>query len=332
MCPASEVLKCPVCGGEKIKFLFGLDKRIAKDRFSIAICGECGIAWTNPLPDKGELAAFYPSSYHGSVGEERFISSVEFLVRLSRGKRAKEIEKLASATRGKILDIGCGRGWMLGYLKERGWETYGTELSSDSSYFAREHLKLNVLTKNIEDCSFPSQYFDAVTLWHTLEHLPQSPLSILKEISRIMKVGGLLIIEVPNFGGLQAGLFKNKWFHLDSPRHLYHFDIATLKGCLEKTGFRVIKFQNYSWQYDLFGFVQSMLNIFCPRFDYLYNLLRNREEKRTRKGQLDIIVTIVITPLLLPVAVIVASLSPFFRMGGILRYYCVKTAENENTL
>lgn len=324
----SEVMKCPVCSKEKTERLFRLDERVAEGRFSVVRCKDCGITWTDPLPDKSEIAEFYPSAYHGKGGEERFFAVIERLVWFSRWKRAVEVARLTSGIPGRILDIGCGRGWMLSYLRGWGWEAYGTELSLDSSSFARDHLKLNILPKNVEDCSFPSQHFDAVTIWHTLEHLHQ-PISTLREANRILKDNGLLIVEVPNFGSLQAQLFGNKWFHLDSPRHLYHFDDKTLRKYLEKSGFRVIKSRNISWQYDIFGFVQSALNICCFNFDFLYNLLRSKEggtatAKNSLKYTWDLFITALIVPLLMPVSIIVVLLSSLFEKGGTIRIYCRK--------
>lgn len=323
-----ENSKCPACEGKRTKRLFGLDKRASKGDLSVARCEDCGISWTAPLPDKADIAALYPHEYYGGGSKERFPTLVESLVRLSRRRRARKIIKLNSDIPGRVLDIGCGRGWMLNFLKMEEWEAYGTELSSESSHFAREHLKLNVIINKVEECSFPSSHFDVVTLWHTLEHLLE-PFRTLEEVSRILKGDGLLIVEVPNFGGLQARIFRNKWFHLDSPRHLYHFDDKTLTKYLEKTGFKVMKFRNLSWQYDIFGFVQSALNICCFNFDFLYNLMRSKEgwtatARNPLKYTWDLFITALIVPLLIPVSIIVAPLSSLFGKGGTIRIYCRK--------
>ena len=216
-------MDCPLCNSDNTLIFFKVDKRIFGDRFSIAKCGACGVAWTHPLPDADEIASFYPEEYHGKGGKKRFNPLMEFVVKLTRGKRAAEINKLIGDTPGKVLDVGCGRGWMLWFMKQDGWEAYGTELSETSATFARETLGLNVQTKNVLDCLFDDESFDVVTLWHVLEHL-NDPMPVLKEVQRVLKKDGVLIVEVPNFGGMQARLFGNKWFQLDSPRHLFHFN------------------------------------------------------------------------------------------------------------
>lgn len=318
---------CPFCKSDKTGKLFDLDKRVYGDRFSIVKCEVCGIAWTDPIPDEREISKFYPEEYHGKMGRHRFMPVMEFLVWLSRRKRAKEVSSLNSDLAGKILDIGCGRGWMISILKSMGWEVYGTELSVESSSFARESLNLNVLTKKVADCNFQSGYFDVVTLWHVLEHLPD-PISGLREINRVLKDNGALVVEVPDFGGFQARLFGNKWFHLDSPRHLFHFTDKTLKRCLEDTGFKVIKRRNLSWEYDLFGFVQSILNLLCFKFDYLYNFLRSRDGRMIKGHPLryiwDLLASIVLFPFLLAASVPVSLISSALGAGGTIKYHCIK--------
>lgn len=325
-------MMCPFCKSEKTKRLFSLDKRVYGERFSVVGCKDCGIAWTDPIPDESEIPLFYPEEYHGKMGKHRFMPLMEFLVWLSRRKRAKEVSSLNSGIPGRILDIGCGRGWMLSILKKMGWEVYGTELSLESSSFAREKLNLNVLTKKVADCSFPPGYFDVVTLWHVLEHLP-APIPTLWEINRILKDNGALVIEVPNFGGFQARLFKNKWFHLDSPRHLFHFTDKTLRTCLENAGFKVIKSRNISWEYDLFGFAQSTLNYICFKFDYLYNFLRSKEGRMLSGSPLkyiwDLLVSVAFFPFLLAISVFVSVFSSMSGAGGTIKFHCIKRSDSD---
>lgn len=321
---------CPLCKGNKIKKKFNLDKRAYGDRFSVAVCEECEVAWTDPIPDEKEISKFYPEEYHGKMGRHRFMPVMEFLVWLSRNKRAKEVSSLNSDSPGKILDIGCGRGWMISILKGMGWEVRGTELSTESSSFARERLNLNVFTKKVADCNFEKGYFDVVTLWHVLEHLPE-PVSSLREINRILKNNGALVVEVPDFGGVQARLFGNKWFHLDSPRHLFHFNDKSLRRYLEETGFKVVKSRNMSWEYDPFGFIQSTLNFICFKFDYLYNFLRSKDGRMIKGHPIrymwDLLASIFLSPFLLAASVPVSLISSVLGAGGTIKYHCIKRSD-----
>lgn len=317
-------MTCPLCRSDNTKKMFCLDN----EGLSVMQCEDCNVAWTNPLPDKGEISNFYPEEYHGKEGRQRFILLLELLVKLSRRKRALDVSKANGGIPGKILDIGCGRGWMLNILKDWGWEVYGTELSTESATFARERLKLNIYTKEVQECSFQEGQFDVVTIWHVFEHL-YDPLLTLKESNRILSDNGKLVIEVPNFGGLQARLFGSKWFHLDPPRHLFHFNDKTLKRYLEDAGFRVIKKKTLSWEYDPFGFVQSALNFICFRRDFLYNFLRSREGRMIKEvsSLWDLFASLILSPFLLLISVIVVPLSSTVGKGGVIRYYLRKTED-----
>ncbi|MDH3972665.1 MAG: class I SAM-dependent methyltransferase [Deltaproteobacteria bacterium] len=316
-----------MCSSSDISDIFSLDKRISDKSFQIKRCNKCRIAWTCPIPDKEQLSCYYPDEYHGKGGQERFNPLMEFFVNLSRRKRASIVTAFTEGKSGKILDIGCGRGVMLNILKKMGWQVCGTELSKKSSSFARERHEIEVITKDISHCDFPEKSFDIVTMWHVLEHLP-APFSTIEEVGRILKDGGRLIVEVPNFGGLQATFFANKWFHLDSPRHIFHFNEKSLVKYIEKCGFQVIKRENLSWEYDPFGFIQSFLNIVSINFDSFYNFLRSGPGKMPGGGSwsymVDVFIAIVLFPLLFPLSLLASLFSSLFKRGGIIRLFCIK--------
>jgi SAM-dependent methyltransferase len=105
--------------------------------------------------------------------------------------------------------------------------------------------------------------FDAITMWHTLEHF-RDPRSIVARVHDSLAEGGTFIVAVPNAQGLQAKVFRENWFHLDVPRHLYHFDEGSLGALLETSGLRVLNWQHLEIEIDLFGWVQSALNAALP--------------------------------------------------------------------
>lgn len=318
---------CPLCKSDKTRKAFNLDTRTFGNAFSVSQCETCGIGWTDPAPAEAVIALFYPEEYHGKNGKERFNTLMETLVWITRRSRAEHISMIRSGNPGKILDIGCGRGWMLSLLRDKKWDVYGTELSQGSSSFAKTELGVNVLTKKVEDCNFETSFFDVITLWHVLEHLPD-PVSSLKEVNRVMKVGGVLYVEVPDFGGIQSRFFGNKWFHVDAPRHLFHFNKESLKAYLEKTGFDITRSSNMSWEYDLFGFIQSALNLVCFKFDYLYNFLRSKDGRMIKGNMLkytwDLVASIILFPMLFSLSIPVALTSSMLNKGGTIKYLCIK--------
>lgn len=247
-----EYVKCNLCNSKDYGQLFSAgDTNLTKQgMFNVVRCRDCSLVYINPRPIKESMAQFYPDNYY-KLESSYLLEDKQNKKKMIRNCR--DIERLKK--KGKILDIGCGRGDFLIYMQSRGWETYGIEISEVVWRYAREVQGLNVFYGELLQANFPANYFDAVRLWHVLEHV-RNPKEILQEANRILKREGLLIISVPNIGSLEAKIFKEKWYALDLPRHLYHFSIKTLKDILEKTKFQPIYFIR---DYSLFTFRTSLL-------------------------------------------------------------------------
>lgn len=302
---------------------------ITRERFDLVQCKECSLIFVNPLPKRDEIARYYPVSYYGNRR-----SFFELFTIRSRIKKIKKMYQ--NSTSGKILDIGCGRGRLLYEMKKEGWDVFGTELSEHSCSMAREEFNLDIKKGDIKDCRFPDNYFDVITMWHFLEHY-HDPSELLKESYRILKDGGLLIISVPNIGSLQYYLSKKKWFHLDVPRHLYHFTLNTLSRLIKLNRFNIINKNNFSFEYDVFGFMQSMLNIISSTQNLLFKLIsRDIDIKdiftsRDRRITFDLFLILLFTPILLISSTIISPIASLFGVGGTIEIYMRKN-ENNNIL
>ena len=177
-----------------------------------------------------------------------------------------------------MLDIGCGRGHLLTAMARRGWECYGTELSAfpgDERPQPPGAGRVTILRGAVEDLPLEDAFFDVVSIWHVLEHV-RNPSTTLRTIARILKPGGVLALAVPNYSSLQRILFGRHWFHLDCPRHLYHFRKRLLLTWLDENGLTVATVGTFSAEQNLFGFVQSALNVCFGRRrpNAFYHLLR----------------------------------------------------------
>lgn len=258
--------------------MFSARDYITGHDFKIVHCRVCGLTATRPLPSPVEMEQYYPTAYFGAAGARRFPRAIEVLQNGLYAHRARCVEAALGGRPGRVLDVGCGRGWLLHAFKQFGWKVQGTEISASASAHAREVLKLPVAIGRLEDLSLPAGQFDAVMLWHVLEHLPD-PHSLLSEVQRLLKPGGVLFIGVPDFGGWEAQFCRDKWFHLDVPRHLTHLTRPTLTSALAVAGFKVKSWSGFAPEYDCFSFVQSMLNRTGLRHNLLYNLLRGQGAK-----------------------------------------------------
>src|SRR6267378_2623329 len=246
--------------------------------FKVAQCAECGFAVTHPQPGAQDMAAYYPNGYYGATEDRRFPHIVEKLQNALYTLRVREVEAVANKEPGRVLDVGCGRGVLLQEFRHRGWEVQGTELSEAAASYARQTLKIPVEIGDLEAIGFPPNYFDAFTLWHVLEHVA-NPRALLAEIHRILKPDGVLLVAVPNFGSLEARISKDKWFHLDVPRHVTHFSRATLEQALYESGFDLRHTSGFAPEYDFFSFIQSALNLCGLRHNLLYDIVRGKQAK-----------------------------------------------------
>jgi SAM-dependent methyltransferase len=260
---------CPVCGGEWARARYGLPGV----RFRIVDCTSCGLGRLHPRPASDVIARFYPASYYGVTGA-KFVPLIEGLVRLVGARHVRSLSRGLGAG-ARVLDVGCGRGVLLSALARRGFEAHGFEVSPPAAAGVDSRAILR-FGKNLQEAEYPAAYFDQVIIWHVLEHLPD-PRRTLDEIRRILKPGGRLVVAVPNYSSLQAKVCGAGWFHLDPPRHLYHFPAAGLRRLLGSTGFRVEREDHFSLRQNPFGWVQSLLNRVpkLPR-NGLYSVLKRR--------------------------------------------------------
>jgi SAM-dependent methyltransferase len=239
--------------------------------FRVVTCIECGLGQLDPHPDADALAAFYPPEYYGVAGA-KFEPLIEWFVRWV-GARHVGLLVHDLPVGARILDVGCGRGVLLSSLADRGYEAHGFEISDTAVEGVDPRTQIRVAAE-LAEASYPDGHFDEVILWHVLEHLP-SPRETLEEIQRILKPGGRLVVSVPNFSSAQARWFGAAWFHLDLPRHLYHFPAAALQRLLDECGFERRSVHHFSLRQNPFGWVQSALNQVksLPR-NGLYTLLK----------------------------------------------------------
>jgi len=223
-----EFVICNLCNSNNFKVLY-TRKHYALN-YQIVKCKTCGLIYMNPRFSEEKNRDLYNDTYYYFGKEDDEINI---------NKAVEQFKRLQFySAKGRLLEIGCAKGFFLKIARDNGWETYGVDLSDYGCKFAKEQFNLNVLQGVLEEIDLPEKYFDVVSLWDTLEHL-RDPCKVLEKIKRLLKDDGILMIETPNINSVFFKLYRRYWLGFN-PFHLYYFSPQTLKNMLCKLGFTIV--------------------------------------------------------------------------------------------
>ncbi len=226
----AEYISCNLCGSFKTKKLF----------YNIVRCVKCGLVYQNPRPSETNITEGFRAS-------EIYISEH---IDKSKEKVFKWLLKRIDsvAEKGKLLDVGCGKGFFLRMARDIGWDIAGVEISKSMADKINKELGNVVFEGKLEEARFPADSFNVVTFWDVLDELTD-PYTVLTEVKRILRDNGVVLIRV-----------RNAWFHVWVTKlfgkiasllrmqpalfHLYSFSPVTITKMLKKAGFRDIKVEN----------------------------------------------------------------------------------------
>ena len=232
---------CPVCNSASFKkSLTCKDYTVSKEEFTIVTCDGCGFKFTNPRPSNEVLGNYYKSEDYISHSNTKkgIIFQLYHAVRnYTLKKKIQLVSKHVS--RGIILDYGCGTGMFLKVCQDAGWRSFGMEPDEGAAKIAAQ-MGLTVFPDKIKINEYTnSQKFDAITLWHVLEHVTDLA-DTLNFFKARLNPNGVLIIAVPNHTSFDAEHYKEFWAAYDVPRHLYHFHQETIQQLLSGYDFKLI--------------------------------------------------------------------------------------------
>ncbi|MBA3733327.1 class I SAM-dependent methyltransferase [Patescibacteria group bacterium] len=153
-------------------------------------------------------------------------------------KKYLEIISSLGIKKGKLLDVGCATGFFMNIAKDFGFEVYGVEMSDFAAQKGRD-AGLNIITGPLEGSNYPDSHFDVITMCDVLEHV-SSPKDVLAEAKRILKKGGVLMVNTPDSESLWSRLFGSRWHLILPPEHLHYFSPFTLNYYLSNHGFKTM--------------------------------------------------------------------------------------------
>jgi 2-polyprenyl-3-methyl-5-hydroxy-6-metoxy-1,4-benzoquinol methylase len=206
-------------------------------------CRNCGLIYISPRPKIPLIVGGY-----STAEDHRYVSQ-------ERGRRISFEESLRTikhfCKRGRLLDVGAASGIFMKMADDAGYETCGIEPSAWMCEAAKRLYDIEVFPGVLDEAGFEESSFDIATLWDVLEHVPD-PMATLKEVRKVLKPGGLLLISYPRIDDFLARLFGRKWWFLLSV-HLFYFTQETLSRYLECLGFNrmlhMMLFQRLEYSY-----------------------------------------------------------------------------------
>jgi 2-polyprenyl-3-methyl-5-hydroxy-6-metoxy-1,4-benzoquinol methylase len=214
------------------------DHSISKEEFRLLRDETINLVFTFPQPIEEKLATYYESEdyiSHTDGKRSLFEKAYQFVKNIALKRKLKLINELQSS-KGLLLDIGTGTGDFLSQAKQNGWQIIGVEPNEKARNIALQKGVTYIgHTSELEDHSV-----DVVTMWHVLEHVPDVNAQI-KELKRLLKPAGTIVIAVPNFNSYDANYYGKFWAAYDVPRHLWHFSRLSIEKLFEREKLQLLE-------------------------------------------------------------------------------------------
>jgi SAM-dependent methyltransferase len=200
------------------------DHTVSRESFEIWQCATCSLRFTQGVPDAASIGPYYRSDdYISHTNTNKgLVNRLYHLVR--KQTLSDKYRLILSATRiqqGKLLDIGAGTGAFVAHMMGNGWEVTGLEPDEAAREKASTVNGVQLLDAAHLYSLAPESY-DAITLWHVLEHVHDLH-PYVEQLKKLLKRGGRIFIAVPNYTSYDATVYQGNWAAYDVPRHLYHF-------------------------------------------------------------------------------------------------------------
>ncbi len=227
-------------------------------------CSNCRLVYVNPRVQNEEirskLSRRYQNlglafEYESKWRNLRFVEKVNIIQRHKRS--------------GRLLDMGCASGVFL-KIAEEFYDCYGVDTNPVHCQKAKDERSLRVFNGTLKEAKFESNFFDIIVALNVLEHT-YSPMSELKEMNRVLKRKGILMLEIPNIQSIWFKMFRKKWRQF-LPDHYFYFSPDTITKYLQKTSFDVLKIGYDKKIFDL-GYMVSRFSLINRRLGKLFSKL-----------------------------------------------------------
>jgi len=206
------------------------------ETYEVQICQACTFAMTQDAPSEEDMGKYYNFDNYMSHADaaESMVDKLYHQVRdWMFVKKEKWIKNHTSGSR--LLDLGAGTGYFVKYMQSKGYSITGVEPEPGARKTAKE--KLDIELQSMEAMSqFEEGSFDAITMWHVLEHIHEIDV-YFDTINKVLKKDGVLFIAVPNYTSAAKKAYEEYWNGWDVPKHLWHFSPSSMNTLAKNKGY-----------------------------------------------------------------------------------------------
>ena len=233
---------CPVCGSAGISEVFKVkDNTVSQEYFEIYHCRNCQVRFTQNPPSETSIGAYYKSEEyisHTDTSKGLINRLYRFVRNFSLNQKKKLVEKETGLKNGSLLDVGSGTGHFASAMKKADWKVTGLEPDEGARDVASKEHSIELLPSG-ELFNLSEKRFNAITLWHVLEHVHDVK-KYMQTFRKLLADTGRLFIAVPNYKSYDAEKYKEYWAAYDVPRHLYHFTPQTMQWLMKECGLTIV--------------------------------------------------------------------------------------------
>lgn len=232
---------CPGCGSTELADVFRVkDQTVSAELFQVVECRNCLLRFTQDIPAPAFIGRYYKSENYisHSHSAQGIINRIYYKVRKrTLVRKRKLIQTVTGKPAGRLLDIGSGTGLFAAEMKANHWAVTGLEPDEDARAVALTGSKVEL--ENMDRFyQLPAGSYDAITMWHVMEHVHDLQGYMVK-LKELLAENGRLFIAVPNYTSVDALVYKENWAAYDVPRHLYHFSPTSMQQLVKLHGMKI---------------------------------------------------------------------------------------------
>lgn len=242
-------MNCRLCSSPRIELLFVSDnvhgrRTLSDDQFGVYQCQSCGVVFVQVEVNSEYYRKYYPANYYEGDQGNLLLGKLLFLLKELSFKRKLRLINKYKPQSCKLLEIGCAKGEFLDRLPSS-FQKCGVEINQVAYQYVKEHCKdieiHNVRIDSSDFDNFSLGEYEVIVMWHVFEHV-DNPKIFVRNLSRLLSKDGIVVLDIPNRNSIGFNLSKRAWFHLDAPRHLFHYTYDSLRLLLESYNLEIIDY------------------------------------------------------------------------------------------